>query len=333
MALSIDLRTVSIEPLRQTYNHIAERLGADKPASRYIEGTMDLQGEVNFHYRPTWQPEYELFDPARTAITMADWYEFKDPRQYYYGSYTAARARMEATTDADFNFVEERGLADAYDDEARRIALDFYVPLRHVAWAGNFNGAYQMAYGYGAAITQGCQFAGMDQLAIAQLLTRFGLLMGGTEALDAGKKAWLEDPRWQPLRKLVEDSWVVKDWFELFVLQNVALDGVLYGVAYTEVDAVLNEKAGPAVSMLNRFQVEWFKEVSRWVDRVIKTAAAENDGNRNQLQQWYARWRPEVVQALLPVAAIALGDAAAQTAVQRSAASLDARMEKAGLAL
>ena len=32
--MQIDLRTVSITPLRQTYTHIAERLGADKPASR-----------------------------------------------------------------------------------------------------------------------------------------------------------------------------------------------------------------------------------------------------------------------------------------------------------
>ena len=41
--MQIDLRTVSITPLRQTYNHIAERQGADKPASRYIEGTMNVQ--------------------------------------------------------------------------------------------------------------------------------------------------------------------------------------------------------------------------------------------------------------------------------------------------
>ena len=45
--MQIDLRTVSITPLRQTYNHIAERLGADKPASRYIEGTMDVQANAN----------------------------------------------------------------------------------------------------------------------------------------------------------------------------------------------------------------------------------------------------------------------------------------------
>jgi len=140
--MQIDLRTVSITPLRQTYNHIAERLGADKPASRYIEGTMNVQPDANFHYRPTWDPQHELFDPRRTRLVMQDWYALKDPRQFYYGAYTQARARMQEVAEADFEFVEERGLADRYDDAARRKALDFYVPLRHVAWGANMNGAY-----------------------------------------------------------------------------------------------------------------------------------------------------------------------------------------------
>ena len=232
--MQIDLRTVSITPLRQTYNHIADYLGADKAASRYVEATMGVQGTTNFHYRPTWDPEREMFDERRTAIKMKDWYVLKDPRQYYYGSYTQARARMQETAEADFDFVESRGLADSYDDSARRAALDFYIPLRHVAWGGNLNNGYQSAYGYGTAITQASLYASMDQLGVAQYLTRLGLLMGNESELEAGKHAWMNAPAWQPLRKYVEDSFVVKDWFENFVAQNMALDGLLFRLAYKE---------------------------------------------------------------------------------------------------
>ncbi|MDR2852990.1 MAG: aromatic/alkene monooxygenase hydroxylase subunit beta [Burkholderiaceae bacterium] len=328
--MPIDLRTVSITPLRQTYDHIAARLGADKPASRYIEGTMDVQAQANFHYRPTWDPEHLLHDAARTRIVMQDWYALKDPRQLYYGTYTQARARMQETAEADFDFVESRGLADRLDDAARRKALDFYVPLRHVAWGANMNGAYQCAYGYGTAITQPCLYAGMDQLGIAQYLTRLGLLLGNQGELEACKQAWLEAPAWQPLRRLVEDTWVLKDWFELYVAQNAVLDGALFGLAYKEVDTVLSEQAGPAVSMLTRFQAEWFQDACKWVDAVIKTAAAESDGNRALLNQWYAHWRGRVQEALAPVARLALGDAGAQ-ALERSISAVDARMNKAGL--
>jgi len=328
--MQIDLRTVSITPLRQTFDHIAQRLGADKPASRYIEGTMDVQSPINYHYRPTWDPEHQLFDPARTRIVMQDWYALKDPRQLYYGVYTQARARMQETAEADFDFVESRGLAERLNPAARRLALDFYVPLRHVAWGANMNGAYQCAYGYGTAITQPCLYAGMDQLGIAQYLTRLGLLLGGPDDLEAGKRAWLEAPAWQPLRRLVEDSWVLKDWFELYVAQNVALDGILFGLAYKEVDAALSEQAGPTVSMLTRFQAEWFQDANKWVDAVIKAAAAESADNQALLGQWYAHWRGRVCQALAPVAALALGDAG-DAALERAAAAVDARMRQAGL--
>ncbi|MBZ0226264.1 MAG: aromatic/alkene monooxygenase hydroxylase subunit beta [Comamonas sp.] len=330
--MQIDLRTVSITPLRQTYNHIADYLGADKAASRYVEATMGVQGTTNFHYRPTWDPEREMFDERRTAIKMKDWYVLKDPRQYYYGSYTQARARMQETAEADFDFVESRGLADSYDEGARRAALDFYIPLRHVAWGGNLNGGYQSAYGYGTAITQASLYASMDQLGIAQYLTRLGLLMGNEAELEAGKHAWMSAPAWQPLRKLVEDSFVIKDWFENFVAQNMALDGLLFGLAYKEVDKHLNERAGPTVSMLTRFPAEWFPETSKWVDAVVKATAAESAENKALLEKWYAHWVGRAQEALKPVAQLALGEQAGE-ALTRVRAQLDARMAKAGLAV
>ncbi len=328
--MQIDLRTVGITPLRQTYQHIADRQGADKPASRYLEATMDVQAQANFHYRPTWDPEHELFDARRTQIVMKDWYALKDPRQLYYGTYTLARARMQETAEADFEFVESRGLAERYDEAARRTTLDFYVPLRHVAWGANMNGSYQCAYGFGTAITQPCLYAGMDQLGIAQYLTRLGLLLGQPSDLEAGKHAWLNAPAWQPLRKLVEDTWVTRDWFELFMAQNVVLDGALFGLAYKEVDAALSERAGPTVSMLTRFQAEWFPDACKWVDAVVKTAAADSGENKALLGQWYVGWRTRVREALEPIAQLALA-ADGVPALERALAAVDARMAKAGL--
>src|SRR5690242_4168904 len=130
--MQIDLRTVSIKPLRQTFDHVAAKIGGDKPASRYQEGTIRLQAENNFHYRPLWAPEFEIFDKRRTALKMADWYAFKDPRQFYYGTYTLARARMQETAEADFDFVEARGLAGTYPEAAKKLALEVLLPLRHV---------------------------------------------------------------------------------------------------------------------------------------------------------------------------------------------------------
>lgn len=330
--MQIDLRTVSIQPLRQTFDPVAEHIGGDKPASRYLEGTIGIQAEDNFHYRPLWAPEYEIFDASRTAIQMSDWYKLKDPRQFYYGTYTLSRARMQDTAEADFDFVEERGLADSYPEAAKKLALEVLLPLRHVEWAGNMNSTFICAYGYGAAITQPCIYQAMDHLGMAQYLTRLGLLMDDAPALDAAKEAWLKDAKWQELRRYVEDTFVLEDWFEVFVAHNLALDGLLYPLVYQQFDKVLNAQGGPVVSMLTRFQSEWYTENVKWVDASIKIAAAESAENKAKLSAWAKAWRDRAIVAMKPVAEFALGaDGAAQmeTLIQQ----FNERAAKLGLAL
>ncbi len=331
--MHIDLRTVSIKPLRQTYDHVARRIGGDKPASRYQEGTFDLQATHNFHYRPTWDPQHEIFDPSRSAIRMADWYAFKDPRQFYYGAYALARAKQQDTAEGNFDFVEDRGLADDLPAALRDAVLKLLVPLRHVAWGSNMNNAAICAYGYGTAFTQPCVYQAMDQLGIAQYLTRIGLLLGDVAVLDEAKAAWMDDDAWQGLRRYVEDSFVLKDPFELYVAQNVVLDGLLYPLVYeTVIDGVLAARGGTAVAMLTRFMTDWFGETRKWVDATLKTAAAESVGNQALLQKWIAHWRDRAAGALLPVARIAL-DEDAEAVLADTLQQFDVRLAKAGVAL
>lgn len=311
--MQIDLRTVTIKPLRNTFTHIARRFGGDKPASRYQEATFDVQAEVNFHYRPLWAPEYEIYDKRRTAIVMKDWYALVDPRQFYYGSYTLARARMQEAMEADFTLVEERGLALSMPAQVRDLALSIYLPLRHAEWGANMNNDAICAYGYGTAVTAPCLFHAMDHLGMAQYITRIGLLLDDAMALDKAKTDWLQSASWQGLRKYVEDSFVMADWFELYVTQNFVLDGLLYPLAYGEIDGKLaGLGAGAVLTMLTRFQADWYAETSRWVDAVIKRAAAESAENKKLITDWCGARLPEAVAALTPLAHTAFGaDAAA----------------------
>ena len=108
--MNIDLQAREITPLRQTYAHVAKYIGGDKTASRYQEATFGAQPMVNFHYRPTWDPGHELFDASRSKIVLADWYVLKDPRQFYYATWTMARAKQQDAMEANFQFVEQRGM-------------------------------------------------------------------------------------------------------------------------------------------------------------------------------------------------------------------------------
>ncbi|BFM06336.1 aromatic/alkene monooxygenase hydroxylase subunit beta [Halioxenophilus aromaticivorans] len=326
--MSVEIKTATAEPVRNTFAHLERRFG-DKQASRYQEATYDIQPEGNEHYKPYWDKDHELVDARRTAIVMQDWYDFKDPRQFYYGSYVQQRAKMQETAESNYAFYEKRGLARYLTDAQKQQVIKFLVPLRHVEHTGNLNNMFGAAYGFGTAITQAFLYNGMDRLGIAQYLSRIGLILDGNTgaSLQTAKTAWMEAPHWQGVRALCENSLLVKDWFELFVLQNIVLDSLINDLYYQQFDQQLADNGGQDVGMLTEFMRDWYKDSARWSDAVLKTAAKESEENKALLQQWAEQWQGRVVEALTPLAAALLDDSAlanAQSALQK-------RLQKAGL--
>lgn len=330
--MSIDIKTASIEPLRVTFDHLRDRLGEGKVPTRYQEAVYDLQSKLNFHYRPTWEPAMELYDPRRTAVHMADFDQLLDPRQYYYAPYTLQRARQQESQEANFNLVERRNLFGSLTAAGAEKLRQCFVPLRHVAWAANTNNCYIAAYGFGTPVTSAAMMQAMDHLGIAQYITRIALVLDGNSpaGLDRAKDAWLRAPRWQPLRQLAEDAMVVKDWFELHVLQNFLIDGAVHPYVSEHFERELSAQGGVAYTMLVEFMREWYGESRRWTDAVIKVAAAASTANRQLIEGWIRAWEPRVRAALTPLAEAAL-EARAEVALAAIFAELGERRAKLGL--
>ena len=200
--MQIDIKTTVIQPKRQTFDHIAKRLGGDRPASRYEEGTLDLQWENTFHYRPLWAPEYELFDKTRTKVKMADWYALRDPRQYYYANYNIARSRQVEGSEHAFEMVDKRDMLGAIPAAWMDKVAAYLLPLRHYEWGANMNNATVSALVWGAAMSNATAFHMADRLGNAQVIGRIGLAMHNNteDALDAAKVLWMIDDRWLPTR-------------------------------------------------------------------------------------------------------------------------------------
>ncbi|MFZ3221502.1 MAG: phenol hydroxylase [Rugosibacter sp.] len=307
--MSVEIKAVEIKPLRNTFTNVAELIGGDKPASRYQEATLGTQAQTNMHYRPTWEPEFELFDPRRSAIQMREWYDLRDPRQLYYSSWTIQRAKEQETQEANFDFVESRCLHLSLSPEVKKLAIDVLLPLRHAAWGANMNNNELCSRAYSEVLISPAIMQAMDNLGIAQYLTRLGLMLEEPEILDTAKEQWMNGAAWQPLRHLTEDSFVIRDFMEIFLVQNFIVDGLLYPLIYDRfVDDSLTSRGGSAVAMLTSFMPLWFTQSSKWVDGVLKVAAAESDENKALLSQWTSHWRDRTITALTPIATMAFGD-------------------------
>ncbi len=326
--MTIEIRTSTLEPVRNTYEHIKRRFG-DKPASRYQEASYDVAPEHNFHYRPTWQPDKELYDVSRTAVVMEDWYAYKDPRQFYYGTYVQARAKLQEVTESNYAFFDKRNLADGLSDELKDKITRVLLPLRHAELGANMNNMLACSFTTATVVTQGFLFNAMDRLGIAQYLSRIGLLLDGNsgDSLAAAKEQWMTDPAWQGLRRYVENALCVQDWFEVFVVQDVVLDTLVYDLIYRQFDEAITAQGGGDLAMLIEFMQEWHKDASRWVDATLKTTVAESDHNRDLIAAWATDWKEKAVADLTPLAEVAVGDGAIDAAVE----VLDKRLAKAGL--
>lgn len=328
--MTVDIKTMKVEPKRHTFGHVARRAGADRPASRYEEGMLDLQPTANFHYKPLWGADFWHIDERRTAIRMADWYKAADPRQYYYASYNIARAAQAAQAERNFEFVEKRGLLNELDGGRQAKVAAALIPLRHLEWGANMNCADICDRGYGAAITAPAMFAGADHLGMAQLIGRIGLLMDDNSGsvLGRAKVDWMEAPAWLPLRTLVEASLVTPDWFELFTAQMLCLDGLVYPLVYDRLAPALG---GATLGLLTEFMADWAGEHARWVDAVVTCVGGESAANRDLVSGWYADWSRAAAAALEPVAGLAVDAEAGRQAVASTLADLDTRAARLGL--
>jgi len=314
--------------VRNTFANIERRFG-DKPASRYQEATYDLQAETNFHYRPLWQPEYELNDKSRTKIVMEDWYALKDPRQFYYGAYVQSRAKMQEAAESSYAFFEKRNLEHYLSDDVKNTLITYLIPLRHIENTANLNNMYGCAFGYGTAITQALLYNAMDRLGIAQYLSRIGLMLDGNtgQSLIESKQHWMENPAWQGVRALCEEMTTVEDWFEVVLAQNLVLDTLIFNLFYEQFDEKLASMGGRDIAMLTEFMQVWNKDVTKWFDSIIKTLATESDANKALLHSWIVQWKEKAIEALRPVINEVLEPAALDTAV----AVLESRIKKIGI--
>jgi phenol/toluene 2-monooxygenase (NADH) P1/A1 len=270
-----ELRTQVIEPPRKTFTHLVTRYG-DRPASRYEEGSIGIQPRENFHYRPLWDPEHELYDETYSDFRLTDPYSFTDPRQYYYAPYVASRAAMADAVASTLDYLDSRSLLSRLPDAWSTLMAELLVPLRHYESGAQMIFCDITRFGFGTTITQCAGFAAFDRIGNAQAISRLGIALdGGTAALlGEAKTHWVEDAALQGLRRYVEELFLEKDWGRALVRLDL-LDRLVYGLLFTHLDDAAIDGGAGSYSLFAQHQAAWFKDQRKWVDALYKAWVAD----------------------------------------------------------
>ena len=302
--MQYELRYQVIEPIRQTYQNVIDRYG-DQPASRYLEGTLDVEPRENFHYRPTWDAERELYDERYTVLRLTDPYSFLDPRQYYYTPYVTNRAAAHEEFGKTLSYLEQRDLLARMPEPWRAVISSVVVPLRHYESGAQLITVNGARFAYGTSIEQCCSFAAFDRIGNAQMLSRIGLAAaeGTADILRTAKQEWLEATHLQPLRRLVEEIMILDDWAEA-VLAVDAVDQLLYPALYADLDEPALLGSAGAYSLFSQHLTSWFTDQRKWLDALVQAWRDDpehGEGNCTVLDRVQETWGARAAEAVGPL--------------------------------
>ncbi|WP_370891404.1 hypothetical protein [Janibacter sp. GXQ6167] len=304
--MQYELRTQVIEPQRKTFDHLVKRYG-DRPATRYEEGTVDVQAKENFHFRPLWDPSKEIYDEDFSAFKLTDPYSFLDPRQYYYAPYVTSRAGISDAFSTTLDYVEGRGLLGRLPAGWREVLAEVIVPTRHYESGAQLVSVDVARFGFGTSITQCAAYAGFDRIGNAQQLSRVGIALGEqtTAVLTNAKAIWVEDESMQGLRKFIEETITERDWGVSLVALDT-MDQVLYGLLYGHLDEAAIDAGAGTYSLIAAHLSDWFKDQRRWLDALYKAWREDpehGDANAALLAQTVNRTLDTAATALAPLVA------------------------------
>jgi hypothetical protein len=259
----------------------------------HVGGGLQTMGD--FLTRPDGTP---VFDPASTAITIDDWYGFRDPNQMWQRPYYVMQSEAEKSIERVTELVVSTGAAKAVDPHwIENGIVGAYFPFAHYEY-GLFRGLNMAAReSLSDSINNVLVFLASDKLRHAQAISIMGLdLESVYEGFDgtAGKQVWLNNPDWQPLRRLIEEVMTVIDWNETIVATMLAIEPLIgeplrrlvycSGAAQRR-DLLLPAAAGTATT-------DWQRN-ARAIKQYIEflTTAPGGDGNREIMAGWLATWQ------------------------------------------
>jgi phenol hydroxylase P1 protein len=335
--MGYELRSNAIEPVRNTFSYLEERFG-DRQATRYQEASFNVQPTENFHYRPTWDADRELYDPDYTVLKLADPYSYTDPRQYYYTPYVAAAAARHESFAQTLKYVEDRRLLDKLPDSFQITLRGFVIPLRHYESGAQLISLNGSRFAWGTTVEQPIAFAAMDRMGNAQQLSLVGLAMAGGagDTLAEAKKNWLFSGPLQGIRKAMEQLLVEGDW-AVGVIGLDLIDELLHPVVFEHLDDRALARGAVAYSQLARHFGDWYRNHRKFMASLLKAWATDpehGESNREAMGDIVGRWFPIVHSAVAEYAvgiAEAAGSTTAVAAVERSSAELANQLKKLGV--
>jgi methane monooxygenase component A beta chain/propane monooxygenase small subunit len=254
----------------------------------------------------------EAVNRANTALHHPDWYEFRDPSRLWQRPYIRHQTYQEHSIEAVMRGAERTGSYAEIDPAwLDPILARYYEGIAFFEWGMSRAFASVVREARCDTLTMTNGFTATDHLRHQQAIALYSLelreqVRNYQDGL--GRAAWMEDPVFQPARRLVEDLIACDDWAEVMVVANLLVDPLFAGFAITQFFHRFAPRHGDTISPVicmtaendrarNRDgTVEFVKMLTADSDRGGRSVPAEQ--NREILQSWISTWGLQVLEAV-----------------------------------
>jgi hypothetical protein len=277
-------------------------------ASLYEELTIDTQISNDRHLKGGWLTAFEdgrgVHSLGSTQIRVKEWFDWRDPaglweRPFY--QQAAGYAREQETAIAA---ARQEGLFDRMSEDWKgflRTSLQLPAFYEHGLWRA-LCGAARPALS--DLVTHAIVLEAAMKQRQAQDLVVYAMDLEneiGECSTEAAKARFMEEPAWQPVRKLVESVAECGDWMERVLATNLCIEPLLGTLLRREMLLMPASLNGDPVTsvIISSAQREWLW-YRDWTIELVRFCVEDEEhgaANREVLAAWCTKWNPVVEAA------------------------------------
>jgi phenol hydroxylase P1 protein len=293
-----------------------------KKTTEYEAVTELLQWHAPFHI-DGGRPSQTVWTAESTVLQSVDWEAYRSPDKLYYRTYMTRQSRNDRSVSTAFRYAEETGQLASVDAEHVETMRQFVGALQYPDWGLCMLHQHITRFCMSSWISGASSFMMFDQLRHAQLYGRLAIAYGEIyEGFDDPQRAWMDEPRMQPTRQIIEELLVELDWGKSFVIAGLLVEPLLTAASHSLIAGRRGRDGDTLAPFVCQSILEDKVRHRESVDAFVQLVAEDpenGDLNRGLITMWADEWLPRALDAALTLVG---DDPNSQAAVQSAHAAV-----------
>ncbi|AGT10899.1 ferritin family protein [Paracoccus aminophilus] len=270
------------------YNYFEPR---GKRATHYEDVTVDVQPDPERYLIQDWIISFGdgkgAYVKESTRALSSNWHAFRAPDQEWERTHYQRQSKIESMVQAVIANARKAGGHLVFDKVWQRVLQQHLGAWKHVEFGLGTSLMQAQRYGYTQMINNATLTNSSYKMRLTQDITLYlaeiGMDIEGWDD-ELGKRAWLEDPIWQPCRLAIETIMGAEDYLEQYFAINLIFEplvGELFRSGFLMQAAAANSDfiTPPVISAA---EADYERNLANTIDLIWLLAHDEKHGEHNR---------------------------------------------------